>query len=109
MSTEPSNAEHETQVLTQLGSVYAVSGKKDEARRMLKRLKELSTRRYVPSSDIAAVHASLGEKDEAFARLEKAYEDRSGAMLLINIWPMMDPLRCDARFADLVRRVGLEP
>ena len=97
----------ETNYLASLGMIHARAGRKDQARKMLNKLTELSGRGYVPASDMAVVYASLGEKDQAFEWLEKAYEDRSGTMLLINVWPAMDPLRPDPRFADLVRRVGL--
>jgi DNA-binding winged helix-turn-helix (wHTH) protein/TolB-like protein/Flp pilus assembly protein TadD len=102
-------SEDETNILASLGHVYAMSEKRDEARRVLNHLKKLSIQSYVPSSDIAIVYASLGEKDQAFAWLEKAYEDRSGSLILLKVWPLMDPLRSDPRFADLVRRVGLAP
>jgi hypothetical protein len=52
-------------------------------------------------------YAALGESDEAFVSLERAYEDRRDRMVWLNVDPLLDPLRSDPRFDDLVRRVGL--
>jgi tetratricopeptide (TPR) repeat protein len=56
---------------------------------------------------LADCYAGLGEKDQAFAWLEKAYEQHSFNMAWLNVEPRWDSLRSDPRFADLVRRVGL--
>ncbi len=90
-----------------LGHVYAVSGKKSEARAVLDELKQLSGEQYVLPPSIALIYAGLGEKDQAFAWLEKGYEERSFQMQWLNVEPRWDSLRSDPRFADLVRRVGL--
>jgi TolB-like protein/DNA-binding winged helix-turn-helix (wHTH) protein/Flp pilus assembly protein TadD len=90
-----------------LGHVYAVSGKKSEARTVLDELKQLSGREYVPAPSIALIYAGLGEKDHAFAWLDKGYEERSFQMQWIKIEPRWDSLRSDPRFQDLMRRVGL--
>ena len=55
----------------------------------------------------AAYHAALGEKDEAFSELNKAYENRESFLIRLKVDPRLDSLRSEARFADLVRRVGL--
>jgi tetratricopeptide (TPR) repeat protein len=82
------------------------SGRKDEARKLLAELKEQSKRRYVPPYWLAMIYAGLDEKDEAFAWLEKAYQERSFFLLWIKTDPMVDSLRSDSRFVDLVRRIG---
>jgi hypothetical protein len=51
----------------------------------------------------------LGQKDQAFAWLEKAYQERSNYLLFLNVIPSMVPLRSDPRLQDLIRRVGLPP
>ena len=56
---------------------------------------------------VAAFHAALGEKDKAFAALNKSYEDREAPLTRLNIDPLLDPLRDDPRFQELLRRVGL--
>ena len=52
-------------------------------------------------------YAGLGDKESAFAALEKSYQERIGRMVWLNVDPLLDPLRSDPRFNDLVRRVGL--
>lgn len=90
-----------------LGRGYAVAGNRREARRTIAKLKELSKTRYVEPLQFALIYAALGEKDQAFAWLEKAFEERNGNLIALSVAPWFDPLRSDPRFADLVRRVGL--
>jgi tetratricopeptide (TPR) repeat protein len=90
-----------------LGHLYAILGKKSEALTLLDELKQLAAQEYVPPTSIALVYAGLGEKDEAFAWLEKAYEERSFQLQWLNVEPRWDSLRSDPRFADLIRRIGL--
>ena len=52
------------------------------------------------------IHIGLDEKDEAFAWLEKAYQEHSWFLVWIKMDPQVDSLRSDARFIDLMRRVG---
>ena len=73
---------------------------------MLDELKERSRQRYVSWFYVAAIHAGLDEKDQAFACLEKAYAQHEQGLVVINREPMFDPLRSDPRFADLLRRIG---
>lgn len=90
-----------------LAYAYAVSGDRAEAQRMLHELMDLSRRRYIPPYDFALIYAGLGEKDKAFAQLEKAYEEHSQALTDLKADPMFDSLRSDPRFTDLLRRIGL--
>ena len=85
---------------------HAVVGEKAEARRRLEALKRTSEQRYVPPEWIAVVHAGLDERDQAFALLERAYQERSGLLPLLKVHPLFDKLRDDPRFADLVRRMN---
>jgi len=62
---------------------------------------------YVSSYYVAAIPAALGDRDRAFARLDKAVEERSHGLTLLLVDPGVDPLRSAPRFDDLVRRVGL--
>jgi serine/threonine-protein kinase len=89
-----------------LGLAYALSGKSGEARKIMEELKQRSKRKYLSSIIIANLHAALGEKDQAFALLDKAYDERDTLLILLKVEPMFDPLRSDPRFTDLLRRVG---
>jgi tetratricopeptide (TPR) repeat protein len=90
-----------------LGYVYARAGKTDEAREILDELKERLEQGYVPPYDIGLIHAGLGESDEAFSWLEKAYQVRNEWLGWIKVAPEFDGLRPDPRFTELVRRMGL--
>ena len=99
-----------TQYKGGLGHAYARAGKSAEARKLLSELKEQSKRRYVSWLDFATIYAGLGEKDQAFACLEQAYEQRDTKLFISGYGnPLLDPLRPDPRFEDLLRRIGLPP
>ena len=90
-----------------LGHAYAVSGRRGEAVKVLAELEELSRRRYVSPYYIAIIHAGFGDKDRAFAWLEKAYEERSRRLSGLRRNPAWDGMRSDPRFASLLRRMDL--
>jgi serine/threonine protein kinase/Flp pilus assembly protein TadD len=92
-----------------LGRSAALSGRAEEARKVLEELKELASRRYVDPTYPALVRLALGERDEAFALLEQAFADHSAWMVHLKAEPMFDALRADPRFDNLLRRVGLPP
>jgi hypothetical protein len=71
-------------------------------------LQENAKHRYVSAYYFAIIHLGLGELDEAFKGLEMAYEERSGFMPFLQVDPIVDGLRGDSRFADLLSRIGLE-
>ena len=68
-----------------------------------------SKERYVGTWTMAVIYARFGEKDQAFAWLEKAYQERHDMMVALNVEPALDNLRSDPRFDDLKRRIGLPP
>jgi eukaryotic-like serine/threonine-protein kinase len=90
-----------------LGLAYGLAGRKDEANKVLKELLDLQRRRYVSPPALANVYIGLGNHDQAFFWLEKAYQDRSNYMAWLKVYPLLDPLRSDPRFDDLLRRIGL--
>lgn len=92
-----------------LGHVYALSGKKAEALAVLAELTQTSRQEYVPADSIALIYAGLGEKEQAFTWLEKAYAEHAFKMAWLKVDPQWDSLRSDPRFADFLRRVGLPP
>lgn len=90
-----------------LGWAYAKTGKTAEARRILRELEAEAKTRYVAPCLIAALYVGLGDNEEAFVWLEKAFQERDVLLMTLNIESHLDPLRSDRRFQDLVRRVGL--
>ena len=99
-----------TLALSVLGYAYGAAGRRLEAQKVLDQLNALSKQKYVPSLDRARIYVGVGEKDKAFEWLEKSYDDRSiGAVIGMKVNPVFDPLRSDPRFADLLRRMNLQP
>ena len=90
-----------------IGYAYAASGKGGEAKKAIDELKQSSKQRYVSPYYIALIHTGLGEKDLAFEWLENGYKERSDLLIYLKVDSRLDSLRSDARFAELVRRVGL--
>jgi TolB-like protein/DNA-binding winged helix-turn-helix (wHTH) protein/Flp pilus assembly protein TadD len=88
-----------------LAYVYAVSGMRDQAGRILNDLKNQSRKASSNAPEIAMVFVGLGEKDQAMAWLEKGYTEHFSPWVLMR--PCFDPLRSDPGFQDFVRRLGL--
>ena len=97
------------ETIAELGYAYALAGRRAEAQDVLNEMNELAKRRYFLPYFFASVYTGLGDKDQAFAYLEKAYDVSHPGLALVNVDPKFDPLRSDPRFADLVRRIGLTP
>jgi DNA-binding winged helix-turn-helix (wHTH) protein/TolB-like protein/Flp pilus assembly protein TadD len=89
-----------------LACAYALSGKRRAALSVIDDLKERSKRRYISPTIIAFIYSRLGDKDQAFTWLDKAYKGRDFLLVYLKIDPTFDPLRSDPRFAELVQRVG---
>lgn len=90
-----------------LGHAYALAGKTAAAHEIIDDLKERAQSRYVSPYDIAMIYVGLGDVGQAFAWLEKAYEDRSDSLVWLKIDPRLDSIRSDPRLIDLMGRVGL--
>jgi DNA-binding winged helix-turn-helix (wHTH) protein/TolB-like protein/Flp pilus assembly protein TadD len=90
-----------------LGYAYAVSGRQNEARKVLEELNDYSKQRYVSPDYRALIYAGLGDRDAAFEQLQKAYDDHAGQLIYINVDQRFDSLHSDPRFQELCRRVGL--
>jgi len=93
-------------MMSLLGHAYAASGKKAEAQRILAELDQ-QKQRYVSPYTIATIYAGLGEKDQAFKWLEKAFEERDIWLMNLKVDPVLKNLRSDQRFANLLQRIGL--
>ena len=94
-------------VASGLAWVYAISGRRADALKIAKEFKDLSSRAYVDFYNIAAIYAGLGDKEEAFRLLEKAYEQHSFGIPFLAVDPFWREMRSDPRFADLLRRMRL--
>jgi TolB-like protein/predicted Ser/Thr protein kinase len=98
-----------SQEVAAMRRAYAKGGMRGYYLWDLGRMKEGSKNRYMPPSRFATVYGKLGERNQAMAWLEKAYEDRDPHLRRLQIDPDFDPLRSDPRFQDLLRRMNFPP
>jgi tetratricopeptide (TPR) repeat protein len=90
-----------------VGLAHAKQGRRREAEQVIAQLRATARTRYVRTYWLACIYAALGDKDKAFAELEKSYEDRDNFLPRAKIDPLIDPLRDDPRFKDLLKRMKL--
>lgn len=90
-----------------MGHAYGEWGHQAEAKQVLIRLNQMAREKYVTPYGVALVYAGLGDKDQAFAWLNKAVAGRSHWLVWLNRDPRFDRLHSDPRFDDLKKRVGL--
>ena len=93
--------------LASLGHAYGVSGNLNGARKVLASLQQISKRRYVSAFDMAVVFAGIGDSENTFQWLEKAYAGRESQMAFLSVTRRLDSVRSDPRFAELLHRMGL--
>jgi serine/threonine-protein kinase len=94
------------QAQASLAHTFAAAGRPEEARRILDEL--LAGKKPVLAFDLAIIYAGLGETDQAIRHLEQAYEERFYRLIFLGVNPLFNRLRNDPRFADLLRRIGLQ-
>jgi TolB-like protein/tetratricopeptide (TPR) repeat protein len=93
-------------VLGGLARAYAAAGRRADALRLLDELHQQQRRNsYVPAAAFINVYVGLGEHEQAFVWLERAYREHSNMLQFVKVHPTFDPLRNDPRFADCIRRV----
>ena len=90
-----------------LGHAYAMAGRKADAEHVLQTLSQQANKGYVSAFDVATIYAGLGEKDKAFAWLDKAATEHSSFLAYSKWEPRLDPLRSDPRFKQVLTRIGL--
>jgi Flp pilus assembly protein TadD len=88
-----------------LAYVYGVSGRTEEATKIVRDMEARHEKNPSTDADIALSYMGLGNQDQAMIWLNKAYQARFKASILLR--PAFDPLRSDARFKDLERRIGI--
>lgn len=90
-----------------LAHAYALAGRTEEARSILRELKENGEGRYLASPMIARIYLGLGEKDKAFEWLRKGVDERSYWIVFLKMDPVYDSIRSDPQFQQLLKRTGL--
>ena len=114
LELSPGVAVVERAIKALMAHAYAKWRKRNKAMKLLDELTKPSNRRAqsslatdVSPHSIAEIYSALGQTEEAFEWLNQAYEQHDMQMVSLLTNPTLDSLRSDARFADLVRRVGL--
>lgn len=102
-------APDEPAIVALAGHDYALSGNRKEAEQLLSRLETDAGTRYVPALYFAMIYTGLGDKDQAFRWLDKAYEENCEYLITLPTEPFADPLRQDPRFPAFLKRLGLKP
>ncbi len=90
----------------QLCFALAQAGKLPEAKKILEEIKTLARSGYVKPYFLGMAHAAVGQRDEAFRYFEQSFAEDDPWMLWFGVEPMLDALRTDARYADLLRRMN---
>jgi TolB-like protein/tetratricopeptide (TPR) repeat protein len=90
-----------------LGLAYAVGGHKEQAQKIVDALAVAARKRYIPPTYFGMLYAGLGDRDQALVWLEKAFQERAGLLTWLNVEPMLDDMRPEPRFQNLIRRIGL--
>jgi tetratricopeptide (TPR) repeat protein len=101
------NTESGAMAFAGLGYVAARRGRMVEARGILDELHERARTRYISPVAFTGLYVTLGEHDQAFEWLEKAYQERRGWLAYLNIEPLLEGIRPDPRFQRLVERMRL--
>jgi len=87
---------------------YARAGRRNDALRLLGELQKRRKAGYVPAGAFVNAYLGLGDNGQAFVWLDQAYKEQSNILQFLKVHPYFDPIRGDPRFADLVRRIGLQ-
>jgi len=96
------------QMLSIRGYAYAKTGRRQEAEDSIAKLREIEKTQYVIHSFLAIIYGALDEKDKAFAELERGLKENESWLKWLNPDPMIDPLRDDPRFKEILRRLNLK-
>jgi TolB-like protein len=91
-----------------LGLAYAVAGLLDEAQKIGARFRDIIARRYIPPTYFGMLYAGIGDRDRAMVWLNKACAERADGLTWLAVEPMMDDIRSDERFQELLEKLGLD-
>ncbi len=95
-------------IVAEIACVDALLGKRDDAHKVIAELKARAGHEYIDETLIVYIFIALGERDQAFAWMEKGYQSRASNLPWMIMEPKFDPLRSDPRFTEFVRRMGLK-
>jgi hypothetical protein len=99
----------EQAVAEEVSRTYSQSGLNAAISRKIEMHKQLAKRQYFDPADIAYSYASLGDKEQTFAWLDKALAEKSGALQSIKVVPALDKWHSDPRYVEVLKKMGLTP
>jgi hypothetical protein len=92
-----------------LAFVYARTGRRSDAQKLLAELQDLAHKTYASSFHFGLIYLGFGEMDACFDWLEKAVEERDSMICMLSVLPLFDPIRAHPRYHALLRKINLEP
>lgn len=101
-------SERSPAVIGMLVRAYAHAGQRTKALRLLDELQQRQKKGYVPAAAFLHAYLGLGDNEQAFVWLQKAYDEHSAILQFAKVHPFLDPLRSDSRFQSLLQRIGLD-
>lgn len=99
-------ADHSTETLASLATAYAMAGMSGAARKLVAQLQASQAEHYVLPYNIAKIYAAAGARERALEWLERAYQEGNPDLIELNSEPLLDSLRGEPEFCDLMRRIG---
>ncbi len=93
--------------IASLGYLYGRTGERDKAAKVIQDVEMLLNERHGTSISLTYIYAGLGERDEFFACMDRAYEEHCPFLAWMRVFPEYDAMRPDPRFDELLRRMGL--
>jgi len=108
MGTQVYPATRENQLLSaSLGWEYALAGRRSDAEKVLRQLKALEAHDDADYYNLAIVFLALGDKEQSFKALDRAFEQHTGSMAFLKSDPFWKDVHSEPRYQDLLRRIGL--
>ncbi|HTE87407.1 MAG TPA: hypothetical protein VK639_00475, partial [Terriglobales bacterium] len=102
-----SNDRESLAIAEEVARVYSRYGYRASIAREIEMTKQLVKHRYVDPVDFAYSYAELGDKEQTFAWLEKAFAEKSGGLEVIKTVPALDQWHSDPRYVELLKKMGM--
>lgn len=96
-------------ITAELARVYAMSGKRDEAEKILSELREASASTYISATNLARIYHGLEDREKFLEYIEKAADERSVKLPWLLVEPIFEDFRSEPRFRAVAEKVGVTP
>src|ERR1700730_2316863 len=91
-----------------LASMYVRAGRRADAMKLLDKVREIANRTYIKPSSMAQLYVGLGDFDDAFRWLYRAFDEHDPTLSNLKLEICWDPIRNDQRFKSLLKKVHLD-